>query len=109
MALIIIITQKPQIPWFFNFLPRKVVFVVSRVEIYHDRHDRRSCKICASCVNFPRKQRDFSHYLRRATKFTHAECDFALKLLKFYTLSLINSNKKLTKIADINAFTLFLF
>ena len=31
MALIIIITQKPQIPWFFNFLPRKVVFVVSNL------------------------------------------------------------------------------
>ena len=28
------------------------------VEICRDRHDRRSCKICASCVNFPRKQRD---------------------------------------------------
>ena len=23
-----------------------------RVEICRDRHDRRSCKICASCVNF---------------------------------------------------------
>ena len=31
MALVIIITQKPQIPWFFNFLPRKVVFVVSNL------------------------------------------------------------------------------
>ena len=24
-----------------------------RVEICRDRHDQRSCKICASCVNFP--------------------------------------------------------
>ena len=58
-----------------------------RVEICRDRHDRRSCKICASCVNFPGKQRDFSHNLRRITKFTHTKRDFALKLLKVYTLS----------------------
>ena len=58
-----------------------------RVEICRDRHDRRSCKICASCVNFPGKQRNFSHNLRRTTRFTPAKCDFALKLLKFYTLS----------------------
>ena len=56
----------------------------SRVEICHDR---RSCKICASCVNFLGKQRDFSHNLPRTTRFTHIKCDFALKLLKFYTLS----------------------
>ena len=34
-----------------------------RVEICRDRHDQQSCKICASCVNFPGKQRDFSHNL----------------------------------------------
>ena len=54
-----------------------------RVEICRDRHDRRSCKICASCVNFPRKQRDFSHNLRRTSRFTHTKCYFALKLCKF--------------------------
>ena len=59
----------------------------SRVEICRDRHDRRSCKICASCVNFPRRHRNFSHNLRRTSRFTHTKCDFALKLLKFYTLS----------------------
>ena len=32
-----------------------------RVEICRDRHDRRSCKICPSCVNFSRKQRVFLH------------------------------------------------
>ena len=32
---------------------------IIRVEICRDRHDRRSCKICASCVNFHRKQRDW--------------------------------------------------
>ena len=31
----------------------------SRAEICHDRRDRRSCKICASCVNYSRKQRVF--------------------------------------------------
>ena len=58
-----------------------------RVEICHNRRDRRSCKICASWVNFPGKQRDFSHNLRKTTRFTHTKCDFALKLLKFHTLS----------------------
>ena len=59
----------------------------SRVEIRRDRHDQQSCKICASCVNFPGQQRNFSHNLRRATRFTHTKSDFALKLLTFYTLS----------------------
>ena len=70
--------------WKGSNFPESQVFLIDRVEICRDRHDR---KICASCVNFPRKQCNFSHYLRRATKFTHAECDFALKLLKFYTFS----------------------
>ena len=61
----------------------------SRVEICRDRHDRRSCKICSRCVNFPGKQRNFSHNLRRTTRFTHTKCDFALKPLKIYTLSKI--------------------
>ena len=59
----------------------------TRVEICRDRHDRWACKICASCVNFPRKQRNFSHNLRRTSRFTHTKCDFALKQLRFYTLS----------------------
>ena len=46
-----------------------------------------SCKISVNCVNFPRKQCDFSHNLRRSTKFAHTRCDFALTLFKFYTLS----------------------
>ena len=54
-----------------------------RVEICRDRHDRQSCKICASCVNFPGNQRDVSHHLRRTTRFTHTKCGFALTLLKF--------------------------
>merc|ERR1711952_231410 len=61
----------------------------SKVEICRDRHDRRSCKICASCVNFPGNQRNVSHKLSRTTRFTHTKCDFELKLLKFYTLSRI--------------------
>ena len=50
-----------------------------RGEICRDRHDWRSCKICASCVNFPGIQRNFLHNLRR-TRFKHTKCDFALKL-----------------------------
>ena len=30
-------------------------FINHRVEICRDRHDRQSCQICSSCVNFPRK------------------------------------------------------
>ena len=45
--------------------------------------DRRLCKICASCVNFPGNQRHVLHNLRRTTRFTHTKCDFVLKLLKF--------------------------
>ena len=59
-----------------------------RVEICRNRHDRRSCKICASCVKFPGKQRDFSHNLPKTTRFTHTKCVIlALKLLNFYTFS----------------------
>ena len=65
----------------------QLALIEDRVEICRDRHDRRSCKISANCVNFPIKQRNFSHNLRRTTRFTHTKCDFALKLLKFYTLS----------------------
>ena len=62
-------------------------FANSRVEICRNRHDQRSCKICASCVNFPGKQRNFSHNFNRVSRFTHTKCDFAMKLLNFYTLS----------------------
>ena len=67
--------------WASNIIKAK-----TRVEICRDRHGRRSCKICASCVNFPGNQRNVSHNLRRTTRFTHTKCDFALKLLQFYTL-----------------------
>ena len=68
--------------WASNIIKAK-----TRVEICRDHHDRRSCKICPSCVKFPGKQRNFLHNLRRTSKFTHTKCDFALKLLKFYTLN----------------------
>ena len=61
--------------------------VMVRVEICRDRHDRRSCKTFANCVNFPGKQRDFLHNMCRISRLTHTKCDFALKLLKLYTLS----------------------
>ena len=50
------------------------------VDIFHDRRNRRSCKIFASCVNFPGKQRNFSHNLRRPTRFTPNKTDITLKL-----------------------------
>ena len=58
-------------------------YAADRVEICRDRHDRRSCKICASCVIFSGKQRDFLHNLHKTSRFTHTKCDFALKLLNF--------------------------
>ena len=61
--------------------------IMIRVEICRDRHERKSCKICFRCVNFPGKQRDFLHNLGRTTRFTHTNCDFTLKLLIFYALS----------------------
>ena len=70
-----------------NWLKGGLRFVPSRVEIFRDRHDRRSCKIFANCVNFPGKQRNFLHHLRRSTRFTYTKCDLALKLLKLYNLS----------------------
>ena len=60
---------------------------MSRVESCRDRHDLQSCKICAICVIFPGKQCDFSRNLRRTTRFAHTKCDFALNLLKIYTLT----------------------
>ena len=79
-----------------------------RVEICRDRHDRRSCKICANCVNFPGNQCNVSHNLHRTTRFTHTKCDFALKNIKILHTQ-INFNNKATKITDIYAFLLFLF
>ena len=64
---------------------------VLRVEICRDRHDQRSGKTCASCVNFPGKQRDFLYNLHT---ILHTQ---------------LNSNKKATKITGISAFSLFLF
>ena len=40
------------------------IILVLRVEICHDR---RSCKICARCVNFPGKQRDALHNFCKST------------------------------------------
>ena len=65
-------------------MPLSRIYEGGRVEICRDRRDRRSCKICASRVNFPKKQRNFSHNLRKTTRFTYTKCDFALKLFKFY-------------------------
>ena len=70
-------------------------FIMNRVEICHDRRDRRSCKFCASCVNFSRKQRIFLQNLLRSARFTLNKYDFTLKLLKFYTLSSILTKKYL--------------
>ena len=58
-----------------------------RVEICRDRHDQWSCKTCASCVYFPRKQSNFLSNFCRTTRFTLTKCDFALKLSRFYLLS----------------------
>ena len=85
----------------------KMRSTVRRVEICRNRHDQQSCKIGATCVNFPGKQRDFSHNFHRTTRFTHTKYNFALKLLRFYTVCKILS-KKNTTIIDINAFTLLL-
>ena len=68
---------------------------IPRVEICHDRSDWQSCKICASCVNFSRKQPFFLRHLRRSSGFTLTKCDFKLNLLKFYTLDLILTKKYL--------------
>ena len=50
-------------------------YAADRVGICRDRNDRRLCKICASCVNFPKKQRNFPHILPRTKRFTHTKCD----------------------------------
>ena len=70
-----------------NFCSKNISYISNRVEICRDRHDRQSCKICVSCVFFSAKQRDFLHNLRRTSRFTDTKCDFALQLLKIYTLS----------------------
>ena len=64
-----------------------------RVEICRDRHDRRLCKIYASCLNFPGKQCHFSQNLRRSTRFTHKLwfCTETVTLLH----TQLKSNKKL--------------
>ena len=48
-----------------------------------------SSQICAYCVNFPGKPRNFSHNSRRTTRFTHTKCDFALKSAEIWRLTLI--------------------
>ena len=46
-----------------------------RLEICHDRRDRRSCKIFATCVNFSKKQRSFLNifqvYIHLNVNFLH--------------------------------------
>ena len=45
----------------------------NRLEICHDRRDRRSCKNFVSCVNFSRKQRSYLHILQ---VYTHLNVNF---------------------------------
>ena len=67
-----------------------------RVEICHNRRDRRSCKICASCVNFPETMYFFLN-LRRSTRFTLTKSDFTLNLLQLWHIhTQLNSDKKIT-------------
>ena len=54
--------------------------MLSRVEICHDRRDRRSCKICASCVNFSRNSA-FS-------------CEICLELQDLHSTSMMKCPKK---------------
>ena len=49
----------------YYFYWTQVKSLATRVEVCHLCRDRQSCKICTSCVNFPRKQRGFSLNLRR--------------------------------------------
>ena len=81
---------------------RRVIF---RVEICHDR---RSCKICAGCVNFPWMQRYFSHNFAYNYMLYTQQVWFCTETVEILHTQL-NSNKKATRITDINAFTLFLF
>ena len=70
--------------------------------LYHDRHDRRSCKIHASCVNFSRKQCVSCIICMEigGTRFTDNKFEVALKLLKYCTLSPILTRNDLTQIND---------
>ena len=60
-----------------------------RVEICCVDHDRRSCKMCADCVIFSRKHREFLHNLRRKMTdniaFTLFLCE---QFMYFYCLKL---------------------
>ena len=58
----------------FHFFDFRLIF---RVEICHDRRDRQSCKICASCVNFPENN------VLSCIIFVkvHAKCDFTVEIL----------------------------
>ena len=54
--------------------------ILIRAEICHDRHNRQSCKIRASCVNFSKKRRVFLHNfvevqdLHTPTVILHLNC-----------------------------------
>ena len=49
-----------------------LILMMARVEICHDRRDRRSCKICVTCVIFFQKTTQFLTYFASLhTEFTH--------------------------------------
>ena len=78
---------------------RYVFLAVSRVEICHDRRDRRSCKIFTNCVNFSRKQRVFLH------NFCKSTCQVWFYCWNF--THWVKLERKLTQFTDFNSFTLF--
>ena len=72
------------------------IWPVIRLEICHDRRERRSCKIFPSCVNFSRKQHGSLSNLHRNMKFTQLFGNFTHISLK--TIEIIhiyfNFNKR---------------
>ena len=80
----------------------RVAQLVARVEICRDRHNRRSCKISASCVNFSGKQSTSFLNLLQNMIFTHllgkSKHMFSLQLLKFYIILISISTKQRPKL-----------
>ena len=75
-----------------------------RVEICHNRCDRRSCKICSSCVSFFPEYNAFPwiilvevQELHTASVILHWNCKKFTHSVKF--------EKKITQFTDFNAFT----
>ena len=60
--------------WFL--LPHHPPQMINRLEICHDRRDRRSCKIFATCVKFSKKQRSFLNIFQ---VYTHLNVNFLHK------------------------------